>query len=162
MRRFKQQLPMEDAVAILNVGTNGVMSLVDADGEPYGVPLSYVYDGDGHIYFHSAVSGHKIECIKADSRCSFCVVAMDHIKPGEFTTYFRSVIVRGKVRILSDADDIYRGLMLMCEKYSPGIDPADEIARCITHVKVLKLDIEHVTGKESIELVREREIKERK
>lgn len=69
MRRFKQLLQMDDAVAILNAGTNGVLSLVDAEGEPYGVPLSYVYDGEGHIYFHSAVSGHKMECIEAESRC---------------------------------------------------------------------------------------------
>ncbi len=47
MRRFKQLLQMDDAVAILNAGTNGVLSLVDAEGKPYGVPLSYVYDGEG-------------------------------------------------------------------------------------------------------------------
>lgn len=156
MRRFKQLLQMDDAVAILNAGTNGVLSLVDAEGEPYGVPLSYVYDGEGHIYFHSAVSGHKMECIEAESRCSFCVVAQDDIVPEEFTTYFRSVIAKGRVRIITDRDEMMRGLMLLCGKYSVGVDPAEEIARCINHVRVLRLDIESLTGKEAIELVRAR------
>ncbi|MDE6771826.1 MAG: pyridoxamine 5'-phosphate oxidase family protein [Muribaculaceae bacterium] len=70
MRRIRQLLPEECAREILSAGSNGVLSLVDSDGEPYGVPLSFAYDNDGHIYFHSAAEGHKIECIKADGRCS--------------------------------------------------------------------------------------------
>lgn len=31
-----------------------------------------------------------------------------------------------------------------------------QIARCLSHVTVLRLDIESMTGKESIELVRQR------
>lgn len=91
MRRFKQLLDEQASKEILIHATNGVLSLVDSDGAPYGVPVSYAYDGDGSIYFHSAVSGHKIECIEADSRCSFCVVAQDLIIPEEFTTYFRKL-----------------------------------------------------------------------
>ncbi len=41
MRRHKQQLTAQVAAAILESATNGILSLVDADGEPYGVPLSY-------------------------------------------------------------------------------------------------------------------------
>ncbi len=51
MRRFKQQLSTAVAEKILESGTNGVISLVDQDGSPYGVPISYAYDGKGHIYF---------------------------------------------------------------------------------------------------------------
>ena len=154
MRRFKQLLPNEEAKNILMKATNGVLSLVDTDGEPYGVPISFVYDGDKAIYFHSAVSGHKLDCMAHDSRCSFCVVAQDNIVPEEFTTYFRSVIVKGNMVIVSDPDEIQKGLLLLCEKYSPDIDSTDEISKCLKRVKVLRLDISQITGKESIELVR--------
>lgn len=154
MRRFKQLLPEEDTKKILSSVTNGVLSLVDVDGEPYGVPVSYAYDGDKRIYFHSAVKGHKIDCIEADSRCSFCVVGQDRVIPEEFTSYFRSVIAKGTVHIVTEPDEIMKGLLLLCEKYSPGIDSDAEIARCLSHVTVLRLDMESVTGKESIELVR--------
>lgn len=154
MRRFKQQLSKEDADMILSKGTNGVLSLVDADGSPYGVPVSYAYDGEGHIYLHSALSGHKIDCITSESRCSFCVIAQDHIIPEEFTTYFRSVILSGKIHIINERSEIKRGLVLLCEKYSPGIDYTDEIAKCINRVMVLRIDIEKITGKQAIELTR--------
>lgn len=153
MRRIRQLLPTEDAIKVLNEMSNGVLSLVDTDGEPYGVPISYVFDGDSSIYFHSAVTGHKINCIEAESRCSFCVIAEDTIVPEKFTTYFRSVIVKGHIHIVTDPEETIKGLRLLCEKYSPGIDAADEIARCLNRVKILRLDFTEITGKQAIELV---------
>lgn len=158
MRRFKQQLPIEDAVKILNSCTNGILSLVDKEGNPYGVPISYVYDGNKHIYLHSASTGRKIDCINADSRCSFCVVAQDHVVPEEFTTYFRSVIVTGRIKILTDPGEINAGLIMLSNKYCPGIDPTNEIEKFIKVVKVLRIDIDNITGKESIELVRQKQL----
>ncbi len=154
MRRSRQQLPSEAAVGVLEKGTNGVLSLIDSDGEPYGVPVSYVFDRDGYIYFHSAIQGHKIDCIRAEPRCSFCVVDQDHIVPGEFTTYFRSVIASGCVEIISDTEGILKGLRLLCGKYSPGIDPSAEIERCLGHVSILRMKILEISGKEAIELIR--------
>lgn len=156
MRRFRQLLSEDATKEILLTATNGVLSLVDADGGPYGVPLSFAYDGGSHIYLHSAAKGHKIDCIGADSRCSFCVVGQDMIVPDEFTSYFRSVIVKGRVSIMSSQDEIMKGLLLLCGKYSPGIDPDSEIAKCLGHVSVLRLDIEDISGKKAIELVRRR------
>lgn len=156
MRRIRQLLPTELSKDILHDATNGVLSLVDTDGTPYGVPLSFVYDDNGHIYFHAARTGHKIDCIMADSRCSFCIVAADNIMPEEFTTYFRSVIVHGNIHIVSDSDEILRGLDLLCRKYSPGVDAVREIERGLGHVLVLRLDIHNISGKESIELVNRR------
>lgn len=157
MRRFKQQLPHEEAVAILNNCTNGILSLVDANGEPYGVPISYVYDGCRFIYMHSAAQGRKIDCIRANPRCSFCVVAKDQIVPEEFTTYFRSVIVSGRIEFLTDPDEIRSALTLLSDKYCPGIDPTGEIDKFIKVVKIMRIDVDSIIGKESIELVRQRQ-----
>lgn len=156
MRRFRQLLDHEEAKTILRTATNGVLSLTDGDGTPYGVPLSFAYDGGRAIYFHSALKGHKIDCITAGSACSFCVVGQDRIVPSEFTTYFRSVIVSGNITAVEDKDEILEGLKLLCEKYSPAIDSDAEISRCLSHVLVLRLDISNMTGKEAIELVRKR------
>lgn len=64
--------------------------------------------------------------------------------------------MRGNVYIMTEQDEIMKGLLLLCEKYSPGIDSDDEIAKCLGHVTVLRLDMDEVTGKEAIELVRRR------
>ena len=157
MRRFRQLLPKDMTEDILKKGSNGVLSLIDQDGEPYGVPISYVYDGGNKIYFHSATSGYKIDCIEACNYCSFCVVDRDMVVPEEFTTYFRSAIAKGSIRKIRDSKEIHNALLMLCEKYSPGIESTNEIAKCMSHVMILCLDITELTGKEAIELVRARQ-----
>ena len=156
MRRFKQMLPREEVILILSEATNGVLSLTDTDGCPYGVPLSFCYDGDKTVYFHSARHGRKMECITGNGRASFCVVAQDDIKPKEFTTYFKSVILSGKISVVDNPEEVTKGLRMLGEKYSPGIDSTDVIAHSLENVAVIKLEIEAMSGKEAIELTRNR------
>ncbi len=156
MRRFKQLLSQEETKQILTGSSSGVLSLVDAEGIPYGVPLSFAYDGIRSLYFHSAVNGHKVEAIQAHPQASFCIISQDEIKPEEFTTYFRSVIVQGRLSIVKEPEEIIKGLQLLGNKYAPGIDSTAEIAQSLAHVLVFKLDIENITGKEALELVRQR------
>lgn len=153
MRRNRQQLSREDCERILGRCTSGVLALAGDGGYPYAVPLSYVY-ADGTIIFHSAVQGHKVDAIKRDSRCSFCVIEQDEVKPAEFTTYFRNVIAFGRIRILEDADEKVQALRLLGRRYSPGDEPGlqHEIDKSLDHVLMLRLDIEHLTGKQAIEL----------
>ena len=44
MRRFKQLLTEQSTKEILENATNGVLSLVDSDGEPYGVHVVADHD----------------------------------------------------------------------------------------------------------------------
>ena len=94
MRRKNQLLPQEEAEAILRQGTSGVLSLLGDGGYPYGVPLSYVYH-NGRLYFHCAKAGHKLDAIRRERKCSFCVIAQDLVAPEKYTTLFRSVIAFG-------------------------------------------------------------------
>ena len=41
MRRFKQLLPQEKAVEILNRNTGGTLALLGDEDYPYAVPISY-------------------------------------------------------------------------------------------------------------------------
>ena len=157
MRRNRQQLSREECERILGRCTSGVLALAGDGGYPYTVPLSYVY-ADGAIIFHSAVQGHKVDAIKRDCRCSFCVIEQDEIRPAEFTTYFRSVIAFGRIHILEDADEKVQALRLLGRRYSPDDEPGlqHEIDKSMDHVLLLRLDIEHLSGKEAIELTRAR------
>ena len=156
MRRKRQQLPAEESKAILERMTNGVLALYGDEDYPYAVPVSYVY-AEGKIYFHSAVNGHKVDAIRRNERVSFCVVERDDVRPAEFTSYFKSVVVFGKARILADETEKRAALDLLAEKYSPGEAGKEaEIARGIQHLLMVEITVEHITGKESIELTRER------
>ena len=68
-------------------------------GYPYGVPLSYVYH-NGKLYFHCAKAGHKLDAIRREGKCSFCVIGQDQVVAEKYTTLFRSVIAFGQVRVL--------------------------------------------------------------
>ena len=157
MRRNRQQLSREECERILDRCTSGVLALTGDGGYPYAVPLSYVYAA-GAIIFHSAVQGHKVDAIKRDSRCSFCVIEQDEIKPAEFTTYFRSVIAFGRIHTLEDAAEKVQALRLLGRRYSPNDEPGlqHEIDKSLDHVLLLRLDIDHLSGKEAIELTRAR------
>jgi len=154
MRRNRQQLSTEECERILGRCTSGVLALAGDGGYPYAVPLSYVY-ADGAIIFHSAMQGHKVDAIRRDSRCSFCVIEKDEIRPAEFTTYFRSVIAFGRIQILEDDNEKVQALRLLGRRYSPDDEHGlqHEIDKSLDHVLLLRLDIEHLSGKQAIELV---------
>lgn len=156
MRRKNQALPLDKNIEILERGTSGVLAVSGDDGYPYAVPLSYVYH-DSKIYFHCAITGHKIDAIIKNPKASFCVIAQDNVMPKNYTTYYRSVIAFGKARILEDTTEKREALEILAAKYSP--DDAQgrsmEIDRLFQQVCMVELSIEHMTGKEAIELARQ-------
>jgi nitroimidazol reductase NimA-like FMN-containing flavoprotein (pyridoxamine 5'-phosphate oxidase superfamily) len=155
MRRKKQALSTEETIAILHDGSSGVLAVSGDDDYPYAVPLSYAYH-DSTVLFHCARSGHKLDAIARNPRVSFCVIDRDDVVAQEYTTYFRSVIVFGKARVLDDEDEKRRALEILAEKYSPDQEEGRlrEIERLLSQVSVVELAIEHMTGKEAIELAR--------
>lgn len=158
MRRKNQALSQEKCTAILHRGTSGVLALSGDDGYPYAVPMSYVYDGE-KLYFHSARNGHKLDAIRRDPKASFCVIDKDLIVPERYTSYFRSVILFGTIRILSDEQEKQMAIEKLAVKYAPG-DTAENRHKSIKQewipLCMLEMTPEHISGKEAIELVREK------
>ena len=156
MRRKKQQLSTKECVEILRKRTSGVLAVFGEDGYPYAVPISYVYE-DGKIYFHSAKAGHKIDAIQQNSKVSFCIIDQDQVVPEKYTSYFRRVIVFGKVRILEDDQEKYKSIEQLAVKYAPD-DREEERKKAIEQewnaFCMLELTIEHMTGKEAKELAK--------
>lgn len=158
MRRSKQLLSPEDTKAVMDRCTNGVLACLGNEDYPYAVPLSYVYF-NGKIYFHSAKAGHKIDAITKYPKVSFSIVDEDTIVSKEYTTYFRSVIVFGKARIVEGQERL-EAFKALVNKYS-GDQPEDakhkEIEGC-TQAYIVAIDVEHITGKEAIEYARAKKI----
>ena len=100
MRRKKQELSKEECIEILQTAKTAVLGVVGDNSYPYTVPINFVY-ADDKIYFHGAKSGHKIDAINKCNKVSLCVVDKDDIVEEELTTYFKSVILFGKARILN-------------------------------------------------------------
>lgn len=158
MRRKKQLLSQEETAAVLARGSSGVLALAGENGYPYAVPLSYVYDG-GRLYFHCARSGHKLDAIRRCEKASFCVIDQDQIIPEEYTSYFRSVIAFGRVRILEDEGEKRAAIEKLALKYAPDSTVEDRkqvIQKEREPLCMLEMELDHVTGKEAIELIQDR------
>ena len=144
MRRKKQQLSPEACIAILDRGTSGILALCGDDGWPYAVPLSYVRQ-EG-----------KLDLLRQNPKASFCVVDQDQIVPEKYTTYFRSVILFGTVRELTDDGEKHAAIEALALRYHPTDTPEGRTAAIDQDwapLCVLEMTVEHMTGKEAIELV---------
>ena len=158
MRRSRQALSQKECEHLLNKATSGVLALSGDEGYPYALPISFVYD-EGKLYFHSAKSGHKIDAIKKEPKASFCIIDQDTIVPEKYTTYFRSVIAFGKLSIIEDELEKYAAIDKLARKYAPNDtieNRCNEIQREWQPLSMLVMDIEHLSGKEAIELVRQK------
>lgn len=154
MRRFRQKLTDEESAAILRSGKYGVLGVIGDDGYPYTVPVNYVYD-QGKLYFHCAKSGHKLDAIRRCPKVSLCVVEKDDVVAEELTTYFKSVIVFGQARVLESGEEIFRAVEALGLKYWDNREKVDaEIRREQAALCCVEISVEHMTGKEAIELTK--------
>lgn len=157
MRRKQQALDYAECLRILNARENGVMALSGDDGYPYAVPLNHVL-ADGKLYFHCATEGHKIDAIRRCDKASYCVIDEDDVDACALTTRFRSAIVFGRVRVVEDAELKRRALMAIGERFAPANmqKAMVQIDDSLHHTGIIEMEIEHITGKESRGLARER------
>jgi nitroimidazol reductase NimA-like FMN-containing flavoprotein (pyridoxamine 5'-phosphate oxidase superfamily) len=132
-------LPEEEARALLSAGGIGRLGCV-ADGEPYVVPVSYVFD-EGSVYSHS-LPGRKIEALRAHRRACLQV---DDIK-SEFE--WRSVIAFGdfeEIRTPSDRRSILNKLLARF----PLLTPVESVVApdaSEPHSIVFRIRIDRITG----------------
>lgn len=149
-------LSIEECIEILNKGTSGVLALLGDHNYPYAIPISYVYC-NSKLYFHGAKSGHKIDAINKCSKASFCVIDQDNIIPEEYTTYYRSVIAFGNIHIMENEIEIKKAMEDLAKKYSPADNETGrnaEIEKEWKHLCMMEFSIEHLSGKEAIELAK--------
>ena len=155
MRRKRQQLSEAESIGILQKATSGTLALLGDNGYPYAVPISYIYH-EGKLYFHSALSGHKVDAIRGCDKASFCVIEQDDVQPKKYTTFFRSVIAFGRIHVIEDEAEKLSTARMLGNRYNPNDDESlkKEIESDFSRMLMIRFDIEHLTGKEAIELIK--------
>jgi nitroimidazol reductase NimA-like FMN-containing flavoprotein (pyridoxamine 5'-phosphate oxidase superfamily) len=155
MRRIKQLLSESETIEILQSCTSGVLAVSGDNDYPYAVPLSYAYK-DGKLFFHFAKEGHKIDGIKNNDKVSFCVIKTDDVIPKDLNTHYRSAIVFGRARFLTEDSEKRYALECLVEKYSPDHikEGQSEIESEWDRVCAAEVKIEHMTGKAASDLIK--------
>ncbi len=151
----KQQLSDEEVKEILQRNKYGTLALYGDNDYPYSVPLNYTYN-EGKFYIHGFNKGHRAEAIAKNPRVSFSIIDKDTLVPEEFTTYFRSVILFGRAKLLSGDDAMRFVMRTFVNKYSADFKERGEavIERNLKALAVYEIEIDHITGKQSMELVK--------
>ena len=140
MRRFRQQISQEECLEVLRNEKRGVLALNGENGYPYALPVNFFYDEEEE--------GAKMDCLRADDRVCFLVYTQGFQKEGDWAYYPTSVMVRGRVSILSDPARIKEQCRIIGLKYYPTKDSVEKVL-CDTEGRfsVLALSVEHMTGK---------------
>ncbi len=149
MRRFKQQITNEECIEILKEEPRGVLSVLGDDGYPYGVPMDHWYsEKDGKLYFHCAKEGHKLDAIAKCDKAGYCVMDGGYRKEGEWALNIRSVIVFGRICVVTDEEKKKEICTNLCRKFTEDEAYLErEMKNSFPRVCCLELSIEHMTGK---------------
>jgi uncharacterized protein len=131
----------------------GRLATIDEHGYPIVKPVNFVYS-EGKIYFHSALSGEKLDDIRRDPRVGFEVERVFAVTPPpergcQTHCFYESIVVRGQARILDDAMERpakVEALKSLVAKYAPRV--ADRPLDTTDQTAVVEIAVEHMTGKE--------------
>lgn len=154
MRRSAQKISDNETLKILSESKMGVLALSGDDDYPYSLPVNYVLY-NGKIYIHCAREGHKLDAIGRNEKVSMSVVYADEILQEKFTTLYKSVIVFGRARIITDENEIVPALEALCRSCCPDNPNIDaEIKAYISRTAIIEIAIEHISSKQCIEYLK--------
>ena len=150
MRRTDKERDAAFAMQVFRDSTYATLSLTDADGKPYAVPVNTVTDGQV-FYFHCAGAGMKLELLQQNP--AVCLSAVSHaaIVPEKLTTVYRSAVAKGTAEIVTDPAEKARALYLITEFFAPEqITMLDTNGDCVHQAAIIKITPTEITAKENV------------
>ena len=128
------------------------------DNQPFLNPSTFWFDEENHqIVFHSNLAGRIRSNIEANPDVCFEASELGKMLPSnvalEFSLQFRSVIVFGTARLISDPEEARRVLYGLIQKYFPAMTAGKDF-RAITdkeraRTSVYAIQIKEWSGKEN-------------
>lgn len=145
MRKASREMNSEWALELMHQAPYITVSLVRADGTPYGVPLSLASADDENWYFHCANEGDKLDALTAHPQVSLTAVTRCRPtvgpKDGSFTLQFRSAMATGTAAIVTDEAEKIEALRIISQRFLPQhMDAFDSsIARSLSRTTVVRI-----------------------
>lgn len=147
MRRFRQALPEQECREILAGAYRGTLSVIGDGGYPYALPVNFLY-ADGHIWFHSALEGHKMDALKTCDKACFTVIDEPVKEADDWWYHVRSVICFGRIRVVTDDAERLARLRQLGAKYFPeGYDIDSDLVKNGSRAAILVFEVDHMSGK---------------
>ena len=128
------------------------------DGQPFVTPSTFWYDEENHqIVFHSNVAGRIRSNIESNPKVSLEASELGRLLPSnvalEFSLQYRSVMVFGSARVVTEPDEARRLLYGLIGKYFPKMRAGKEYREItdkeLRATSVYAIQIESWSGKEN-------------
>lgn len=133
---------------IINKCPYCTLSMVDAEGNPYAVPMNFAYH-EGTIYLHSGYTGSKVEMVRRNPHVciTFCdgheLVYMHKQMACSYSMKSKSVICKGSVRFVEDMYEKRRLLDIFMRHYTDNECGYSEPA--VRNVLIWAIEVEEMT-----------------
>lgn len=146
MRRHDRVTTAQQAWEILENAEFMTLSMMGAEGVPYGVTLSFARV-DSALYFHCANQGYKVESLQKNPAVCVSAVWQQRTKPEEFTVAFHSAVAFGTACEVTQQAEKEQGLLAICKKYAPENAGAAAYIAQYPQVSVWRIDVTDISGK---------------
>jgi hypothetical protein len=120
---------------------------------PYLFTVDFAWDQQSReLWFHCATEGRKIEVLQANPRVCVTVIEDRGYLDGECDHAFRSLILEGKARVITDLSEKRRALELLARKHER--QPEAVLARfagndeAVRKVGMVRISVDSISGKQ--------------
>ena len=149
-----KDIPFEECVELLKQADYGFLAM-SMYGQPYVVPMSYVYDDSEKIYLHSGLEGRKIDYLTMNPSICLNVTGVEKKvtgkKPCSYGYRYWSVNVFGTVSFVEEKNRKKALLHMFSEKFCEGeVESIPDEA--VDKVKIMEIDFKEVLGKRNYDL----------
>ncbi len=156
LRRKDRESSPVDTQGCLERALVGRVGTVSPDGEPYVVPMNFVFDSTSNrVFLHCATTGHLLDNLAANPRACFEVdEAGELLATGPSTCdtsqAYQSVICFGRAHVLTGNREREEALRLFVKKYVDRMMPHrkyDPAMKTLDATTVIAIEVERMTGK---------------
>ncbi|MDG6027741.1 MAG: pyridoxamine 5'-phosphate oxidase family protein [Candidatus Brocadia sp.] len=125
-----------------------------ADGVPYITPMNFTYEREKYrIFLHCAQEGRKLQNIRSNPNVCFEVEEVKEVIVKQPTcassVAYRSVVLFGSIKIISEVDAKNYALQKLAEKYAPQNPKVPFTDAMLNKTAVLEIEIREMTAKRS-------------
>ena len=156
LRRHAERAVPDEACMILAQGQVAHVGLV-ADGQPFVIPLTYQYDpaDPARLYLHGARASRVMQQVGDGRPVCVTVTLLDGLvysrDAPDHSVNYRSVLVFGRGRVVTDAAEKEALFERMIARYHPGRtagrDYAPPAAQDLATTTVVAVEIEEMSAK---------------
>ncbi len=122
-----------------------------SENEPYLFTVNFAWDPQARdLWFHCAAEGRKLNILRVNPRVCVSVIEDRGYIQEECDHAYRSIIMEGKVNLVTELSEKRRALRLLVQKLEPQPEVLARLADddSVRKVGIARISVEAISGKQ--------------